>query len=59
LGADPVPAGSLLDAVGAGLLAAAAVTAVAGAVIMGTARRPLLAAVRALRTPGGTEVHGG
>ncbi|MGY1673355.1 murein biosynthesis integral membrane protein MurJ [Geodermatophilus sp. SYSU D00710] len=59
LGADPVPAGSLPGAVGAGLLAAAAVTAVAGAVMMVTARRPLLAAVRALREPGGTEVHGG
>jgi putative peptidoglycan lipid II flippase len=58
LGADPVPAGSLPGAVGAGLLAAAAVTAVAGAVMMVTARRPLLATVRALRTPGGTEVHG-
>ncbi len=59
LGADPVPTGSLAGTVGAGLLAAAAVTAVAAAVMMGTARRPLLAAVRALRTPGGTEVHGG
>ncbi|WP_456887623.1 murein biosynthesis integral membrane protein MurJ [Geodermatophilus sp. SYSU D00700] len=59
LGADPVPAGSLPGAVGAGLLAAAAVTAVAGAVMMVTARRPLLVAVRALREPGGTEVHGG
>ncbi len=59
LGADPVPGESLPGALGAGLLAAAAVTAVAGAVMMGTARRPLLAAVRALRTPGGTEVHGG
>jgi putative peptidoglycan lipid II flippase len=59
LGADPVPAGSLPGALGAGLLAAGAVTAVAGAVMMVTARRPLLAAVRALRTPSGTEVHGG
>ncbi|MGY1735084.1 murein biosynthesis integral membrane protein MurJ [Geodermatophilus sp. SYSU D00684] len=59
LGADPVPGGSLFGAVGAGLLAAATVTAVAAAVMMGTARRPLTAAVRALRTPGGTEVHGG
>ncbi|MGY1714901.1 murein biosynthesis integral membrane protein MurJ [Geodermatophilus sp. SYSU D01106] len=58
LGADPVPGGSLPGAVGAGVLAAAAVTAVAAAVMMGTARRPLLAAVRGLRTPGGTEVHG-
>ncbi|MGY1652562.1 murein biosynthesis integral membrane protein MurJ [Geodermatophilus sp. SYSU D01119] len=58
LGADPVPGGSLPGAVGAGLLAAAAVTAVAAAVMMVTARRPLLAAVRGLRTPGGTEVHG-
>ncbi len=59
LGADPVPGSSLTGAVGAGLLVAAAVTVVAAAVMMGTARRPLLAAVRALRTPGGTEVHGG
>jgi putative peptidoglycan lipid II flippase len=59
LGADPVPGTSLAGAVGAGLLVAAAVTLVAAAVMMGTARRPLLAAVRALRTPGGTEVHGG
>jgi putative peptidoglycan lipid II flippase len=59
LGADPVPAGSLPGVLSAGLLAAGAVTAVAGAVMMVTARRPLLAAVRALRTPGGTEVHGG
>jgi putative peptidoglycan lipid II flippase len=59
LGADPVPGGSLPGAVGAGLLAAAAVTVVTGAVMMVTARRPLLAAVRALRTPEGTEVHGG
>ncbi len=60
LGADPVPAGSLPGAIGAGLLAAAAVTAVAAAGMMVTARRPLLTAVRALREPGGTEeVHGG
>ena len=59
LGADPVPGGSLAGALGAGVLAAAAVTAVAAAVMMGTARRPLLAAVRGLRTPGGTEEHGG
>ncbi len=59
LGADPVPTGSLPATVGSGLLAAAAVTVVAAAVMMGTARRPLAAAVRALRTPGRTEVDGG
>ncbi|MGR7027725.1 murein biosynthesis integral membrane protein MurJ [Geodermatophilus sp. URMC 62] len=59
LGADPVPSGPLPATVGSGLLAAAAVTVVVGAVMMGTARRPLTAAVHALRTPGRTEVDGG
>ncbi|SFO79442.1 putative peptidoglycan lipid II flippase [Geodermatophilus dictyosporus] len=59
LDADPVPTGSLPVTVGSGLLAAAAVTAVAAAVMMGTARRPLAAAVRALRAPGRTEVERG
>jgi putative peptidoglycan lipid II flippase len=64
LGADPVPGGGVLGALGTGALAGGAVLAVAGAVMMGTARRPLLAAVRGLRAPsapGGTdaEVTGG
>ncbi|WP_245887839.1 murein biosynthesis integral membrane protein MurJ [Geodermatophilus tzadiensis] len=59
LDADPVPTGSLPATVGSGLLAAAAVTAVAAAVMMVTARRPLAAAVRALRAPGRTEVERG
>ncbi len=64
LGADPVPAGGVLAALGVGALAGGAVLAVVAAVMMGTARRPLTAAVRGLRTPtapGGTnaEVAGG
>jgi len=48
LDADPVPEG-LLSAVGAGLLGAAIVLVIALAVMMGTARRPVAAAWRALR----------
>jgi putative peptidoglycan lipid II flippase len=48
LDADPVPDG-LLSAVGAGLLGAAIVLVIALAVMMGTARRPVAAAWRALR----------
>jgi putative peptidoglycan lipid II flippase len=59
LGADPVPVGGVLAAVGSGVLAACAVLVVAGAVIMGTARAPLAAAVGSLRTSGRQEVHGG
>jgi putative peptidoglycan lipid II flippase len=51
LGADPVPAGGVLAALGVGALAGGAVLAVVAAVMMGTARRPLTAAVRGLRTP--------
>jgi putative peptidoglycan lipid II flippase len=50
VGADPVP-GGLLPALGAGLLAGAIVLAVAAAVMMGTARRPLAEAWRGLRAP--------
>ncbi|MGY1639304.1 murein biosynthesis integral membrane protein MurJ [Geodermatophilus sp. SYSU D00742] len=57
LGADPVPEGSLLSVVGAGVLAAAVALAVVAAVMMGTARGPLRAAVRGLRTSD-REVHG-
>ena len=48
LDADPVPDG-LLSAVGAGLLGAAIVLVIALAVMMGTARRPVAGAWRALR----------
>jgi putative peptidoglycan lipid II flippase len=58
LGADPVPEGGVLGAVGAGVLAGGAVLVVAVAVMMGTARRPLTAAFRALRASGRSEVHG-
>ncbi|MGY1691331.1 murein biosynthesis integral membrane protein MurJ [Geodermatophilus sp. SYSU D01105] len=59
LGADPVPEGGLVGVVLAGVLAAAAAVAVVGAVMMGTARRPLRAAVRGLRSSDRQEVHGG
>jgi putative peptidoglycan lipid II flippase len=49
LGADPVPSGGFLAAVGAGIVTVAAVSAVAAAVMMGTARGPLGAALRGLR----------
>jgi putative peptidoglycan lipid II flippase len=59
LGADPVPSGGVLASIGTGLAVGAVVLSVAGAVMMGTARGPLLAAVRGLRTTGRQEVHGG
>jgi len=59
LGADPVPRGDLLAVLGAALGAGAVVLAVAGVVMMGTARRPLTAAVRQLRGSGRGEVTGG
>ncbi len=59
LGADPVPRGTLVATVAAGVLAAGTALAVAGAVMMGTARRPLLVAVRGLRRSDRQEVHGG
>ncbi|MCW2579623.1 MAG: virulence factor family protein, partial [Blastococcus sp.] len=51
LGADPVPAPGMLAAVGSGLLVAALVLGIVGAVMMATARHPLAGAVRALRAP--------
>ncbi|MGY2081033.1 murein biosynthesis integral membrane protein MurJ [Modestobacter sp. SYSU DS0657] len=58
LGADPVPDG-VPAALGSGVVAGAVVLLVAGAVMMGTARRPLLAAVAGLRGPVRQEVpHG-
>jgi putative peptidoglycan lipid II flippase len=59
LGADPVPHGGALAAIGGGLLVAAVVLLTAAVVLLGTARRPLLAAVRGLRATGRQEVHGG
>ncbi len=59
LDADPVPSAGVLAAVGAGVLVTAVVLAVAGAVMMGTARGPLTAALRALRAPDQLEVQRG
>jgi putative peptidoglycan lipid II flippase len=50
LGADPAPTG-LLPALGSGLLTGAIVLVIALTVMMGTTRRPLTAAWRALRAP--------
>jgi putative peptidoglycan lipid II flippase len=58
-GADPVPTDGVLAAVGVGALAGGAVLVVALAVMMGTARGPLGAALRELRSSGRQEVHGG
>jgi putative peptidoglycan lipid II flippase len=59
LGADPVPDTGALLAVGIGLGAGAAVLGVFAAVMMGTARTPIEAALRELRSSGRQEVHGG
>ncbi|SCX54071.1 putative peptidoglycan lipid II flippase [Klenkia marina] len=59
LGADPVPPGGVLAAVGTGAAAGAVVVLVAAAVIMGTARRPLRAALAGLRGPDRAGEHGG
>ena len=59
LGADPVPAGSLLATLATGTLAGGAVLVVALAVMMGTARAQLVGALRALRSTGEQEVRGG
>jgi putative peptidoglycan lipid II flippase len=59
LDADPVPTDGVLAAIGVGALAAASVLVVALAVMMGTARGPLGAALRELRSSGRQEVHGG
>ena len=57
-GADPVPPPGGLAALGAGTLAGAVAVVVAAAIIMGTARGPLAAALRALRAPDREEVSG-
>jgi putative peptidoglycan lipid II flippase len=53
LGADPLPGGGVPGAVGTGVAAAGVALAVAAAVLLVTARTPLLAAARALRGPDG------
>jgi putative peptidoglycan lipid II flippase len=58
LGADPVPDGGVAAAIGTGVLAGGVVLLVAAAVMMGTCRRPLLAAVHGLRRSGHAEVAG-
>jgi putative peptidoglycan lipid II flippase len=58
LGADPVPDGGVAAAIGTGVLAGGVVLLVAAAVMMGTSRRPLLAAVHGLRRSGHAEVAG-
>jgi putative peptidoglycan lipid II flippase len=58
LGADPVPPPGLVPAIGTGVLTGGTVLVVAAAVMMGAARGPLTAALRALRTPDRQEVHG-
>ncbi len=50
LGADPVPGPGVLAAVGSGILAGGIALVVALTVMMGTARGPLAAALRALRS---------
>jgi putative peptidoglycan lipid II flippase len=58
LGADPVPDGGLPAAIGVGVLAGTVVLLVAAAVMMVTARTPLIAAVRGLRSTESEEVAG-
>ena len=58
LGADPVPEGGVPAAIGIGRLAGGVVLVVAAVVMMGTSRRPLLAAVAGLRGSGQQEVAG-
>jgi putative peptidoglycan lipid II flippase len=58
LGADPVPDGGVAAAIGTGVLSGGVVLLVAAAVMMGTSRRPLLAAVHGLRRSGHAEVAG-
>jgi putative peptidoglycan lipid II flippase len=59
LGVDPRPPEGIVVAVGSGVLIGATVLLVAAAVMMGTARGPLRAAVRALRAAERQEVSGG
>jgi putative peptidoglycan lipid II flippase len=58
LGADPVPDG-VPQALGAGVVAGATALGVGLAVMMVTARTPLAAAWRGLRTSARQEVHSG
>jgi putative peptidoglycan lipid II flippase len=56
LGADPLPAGGVLTAIGTGVAVGVVVLVVAAAVLLVCARRPLLAALHGLRA---REVTGG
>ena len=56
LGADPVPGGGVGAAVATGVATGGVVLVVAAAVMMGTSRRPLLAAVAGLRGSSEAEV---
>jgi len=58
LGADPVPGRSPLTAIGIGVAAGATVLVIVLAVMMGTARGPLMGTLTALRSPDRQEVHG-
>jgi putative peptidoglycan lipid II flippase len=58
LGADPVPDGGMAAAIGIGVGSAGVVLVVAAAVMMGTSRKPLLAAVAGMRGPSEAEVAG-
>jgi putative peptidoglycan lipid II flippase len=58
LGADPVPTGGVAAAIGTGVLAGGVALLVAAAVMMGTSRRPLLAAVAGMRGSSRAEVAG-
>jgi putative peptidoglycan lipid II flippase len=59
LGVDPGPPEGIVHALGAGVLVGGTVLVVAAAVMMGAARGPLAAAVRALRSAERQEVLGG
>jgi putative peptidoglycan lipid II flippase len=58
LGADPVPDAGVPAAIGVGAVAGGVVLVVGAAVMMGTARGPLLRAVRGLRASEDVEVAG-
>nr|WP_275585482.1 lipid II flippase MurJ [Blastococcus saxobsidens] len=59
LDADPVPDGTLIGTLAAGIAAGGTVLVVAAAVMMGTVGAPLRQALRELRSSGEQEVHGG
>lgn len=58
LGADPLPGGGVLTAIGIGLLVGVVVLGVSGAAVLATARRPLVSAVHGLRSAGRERASG-